>query len=201
MAMKEKLKNILVLFYTFFKIGLFTFGGGYAMVGIIQNNIVEKKKWIKQDEFFEILVIAESTPGPISVNVATYVGYKVAGIVGSIFSTFALVLPSLLIIYVISLFFDEFLALEIVSKAFKGIKVGVMVLLITTIIKLAKQMKRDAYFYIVMSIALIIMITFSIFIPDFTWISLILIGIGLALGIINTAIANHHQKEKIKWFF
>ncbi len=198
MAMKEKLKNILVLFYTFFKIGLFTFGGGYAMVGIIQNNIVEKKKWIKQDEFFEILVIAESTPGPISVNVATYVGYKVAGIVGSIFSTFGLVLPSLLIIYVISLFFDEFLALEIVNKAFKGIKVGVMVLLITTIIKLAKQMKRDAYFYIVMSIALIIMITFSIFIPDFTWISLILIGIGLALGIINTAIANHHQKEKIK---
>lgn len=196
--MKQKILDILNLFYTFFKIGLFTFGGGYAMVGIIQAEIVEKRHWIRQDEFFEILVIAESTPGPISVNVATYVGYKVAGIVGSIFSTLGLVLPSLLIIYIISLFFEDFLALTIVDKAFKGIKVGVMVLLVTTVIKLAKQMKRDAYFYIMLSIALTTMILFSIFIPDFTWISLILIALGLILGIVNTSLGKFFGKRKEK---
>lgn len=196
--MKQKFLDILKLFYTFFKIGLFTFGGGYAMVGIIQAEIVEKKHWIRQDEFFEILVIAESTPGPISVNVATYVGYKVAGFIGSIFSTLGLVLPSLIIIFIISLFFEDFLTLTIVEKAFKGIKVGVMVLLVTTVIKLAKQMKRDAYFYVVMSLALLIMLLFSIFIPDFTWISLILIAAGLIMGIFNTSMTNLIKKRKDK---
>lgn len=196
--MKQKILDILKLFYTFFKIGLFTFGGGYAMVGIIQAEIVEKKHWIRQDEFFEILVIAESTPGPISVNVATYVGYKVAGFIGSIFSTLGLVLPSLIIIFIISLFFEDFLTLTIVEKAFKGIKVGVMVLLVTTVIKLAKQMKRDAYFYVVMSLALLIMLLFSIFIPDFTWISLILIATGLIMGIFNTSMTNLIKKRKDK---
>lgn len=194
-GMKEKILNCLKLFIVFLKIGAFSFGGGYAMIGIIQNEIVEKRKWIRQSEFFEVVVIAESTPGPISVNVATYVGYKVAGILGSSLATMGLVLPSFVIIFIISLFYDDFIKNEYVMKAFSGIKCGIMVLLLTTVIKLAKKMERGLYFYLTFPIALIIMILFSIFLSDFSWISLILIIIGLIFGIINTALSNKKVKK------
>ena len=92
--------NIVIeLFLTFLKIGLFTFGGGYAMISIIENNCVEKKKWITHDEMMDITVIAESTPGPIAINCATFVGYKIAGILGAIAATFGVVAPSFVIIF------------------------------------------------------------------------------------------------------
>ena len=96
--MKEKIKLCLKLFLTMFKIGLFTFGGGYAMIAVFENEFVSNKKWIEQEEFTDLIAIAESTPGPIAINSSTYIGYKVAGILGSVFATLGMVLPSLLII-------------------------------------------------------------------------------------------------------
>ena len=113
------------LFLIFAKIGLFTFGGGYAMISLIENNCVEKKKWITHDEMMNITVIAESTPGPIAINCATYVGYKKAGIIGAIISTLGIVLPSFAVIYLISMFLDNFLEITLIANAFKGIKIAV----------------------------------------------------------------------------
>lgn len=184
--MVKKFKTYLSLLITYLKIGLFTFGGGYAMIGLIQHEVVEKKKWLTQDEMFQIIVVSESTPGPIAVNIATYTGYKVASYVGSAFATIGLVIPSFVIIFIISLFYKEFMALSVVNAAFKGIKIGVMVLLINTILKLAKGMKKGFYFYTMLIIGLTTTILFSIFIPSFTWISLILIALGLFIGGIKT---------------
>ena len=111
----------LALFLTFAKIGLFTFGGGYAMIFMIENVCVEKKQWITHDEMMEITVIAESTPGPIAINAATYVGYKRGGIWGSVWATIGVVLPSFVIIYLISSVLDNFLEIVWIANAFRGI--------------------------------------------------------------------------------
>ena len=104
----KKIKVLISLFLTFFKIGLFTFGGGYAMIAVIERDIAEKKKWIEHEEFMDVIAIAESTPGPLAINSATYIGYKVGGVLGSLFATIGVALPSFVVIYVISLFFDAF---------------------------------------------------------------------------------------------
>ena len=124
-----KMNLVLELFLTFLKIGLFTFGGGYAMISIIENNCVEQKKWITHDEMMNITVIAESTPGPIAINCATFVGYKIAGLFGAIAATLGVVIPSFVIIFVISTFLDNFLEIHVVANAFMGIKVGVGILI------------------------------------------------------------------------
>ena len=108
------MKKLLDLFYTFFKIGLFTFGGGYAMISTIRETIVEKKQWITDDELMQIITIAESTPGPIAINMATYVGYKKGKALGSVFATLGVVLPSFIIIYLISLFLEKFMEFKVV---------------------------------------------------------------------------------------
>ena len=192
--MKNRLLKSLSLFITFFKIGLFTFGGGYAMISLMQEELVEKKKWLTQDDFFEMLIISESTPGPISVNIATYTGHKVASYVGSVFSTLGLITPSFIIIYIISLFLQQFLQLKIVEAAFSGLKIGVMVILINTVFKLSKGIKKNKYFYIVFTLSLVTMLLFSIFLPSFSWISLILICLGLVLGIVNAYINKEENK-------
>ena len=166
------------------------------MIALIQQEIVEKKKWLTQEEMFQIIVVAESTPGPIAVNMATYTGYKVASYLGSTFATIGLAIPSFVIIYLISLFYTDFKNLLLVDAAFKGIKIGVMILLINTIFKLAKKMKKDCYFYLMLSGGLITMILFTIFIPSFTWISLILIVFGLMLGIMKAYFKNGKGVEK-----
>ena len=120
---------VMELFLTFFNIGIFTFGGGYAMISIIENNCVEKKKWITHDEMMDITVIAESTPGPIAINCATFVGYKRAGLLGASAATLGVVVPSFTIIFVISTFLDNFLEIPVIANAFMGIKVGVGILI------------------------------------------------------------------------
>ena len=120
--MKEKLKKVFQLFITFIKIGAFTFGGGYAMVPLIQRETVEKKKWINDDDILEIVAIAESTPGPIAVNSATFVGYKTAGVLGAAAATIGVVLPSFTIIYFISFVIDKFENNTAVKYAFSGIR-------------------------------------------------------------------------------
>ena len=130
------------LFITFFKIGLFTFGGGYAMIGMIEDACVSKKNWISHDEMMEITVIAESTPGPIAINCATYVGYKQAKMLGAIAATLGIVLPSFLIIYFISIGFNQFLEYAWVNNAFQGIKVGVAILILDAGHKMYQKSKK-----------------------------------------------------------
>ena len=135
--------NILAdLFLSFAKIGAFTFGGGYAMLSLIEDHCVEKRKWITHDEMMNVTVIAESTPGPIAINCATYVGYKQAGIPGAILATLGVVLPSFIIIYVISKFLDTFLEIPLIANAFRGIKLAVGLLILNAGIKMLKKTEK-----------------------------------------------------------
>ena len=121
---------LLSLFLTFLKIGLFTFGGGYAMIAQIKETVVQNKKWMTDQELLEVIAIAESTPGPIAINLATYVGYKKRGVLGSALATLGVVIPSLIIIFIISLFLDEFMTNKYVAYAFTGIKCAVAFLIL-----------------------------------------------------------------------
>lgn len=172
----RKIKDYLSLFLTMLKIGLFTFGGGYAMIALIENEFVEKKKWIEKDEFLDVAAIAESTPGPIAINAATYIGYKNSGIIGSIIATLGICIPSFVIIYAISLFFDAFLSFTLVAYAFKGIQICVIYLILTAGLKMLKQMKKTTFNMIIISLTLICMIVFSLFAVKFSTIFYILIS-------------------------
>ena len=187
--------NILLdLFLTFAKIGLFTFGGGYAMIAMIENNCVEQKKWITHDEMMNITVIAESTPGPIAINAATYIGFKKAGIVGSIMATLGICIPSFVIIYTISLFFDAFLSLTLVAYAFKGIQICVVYLILSAGLKMLKQMKKTAFNIIIILITLICMVVLSLFAVKFSTIFYILIS-G-AFGVVVYFLGKLKKEEK-----
>ncbi len=185
----------LTLFWTFFKIGLFTFGGGYAMIPLIQAEIAENKKWMRAEEILDIVIIAESTPGPIAVNAATYVGYKVGKFWGSFFATLGLVLPSLMIIFGISLYFDEFLQIAWVQSAFKGIEVAVAILILNAGLKLMKILKKDVYSIVTLSVVFTLMILLDVFALRFSSIFLILAGalIGLFLELLHK---NRKKEEK-----
>ena len=132
---------LMELFVTFTKIGLFTFGGGYAMLSIIENICVESKNWITHDEMMNITVIAESTPGPIAINCATYVGYKKGKLPGAILATLGVAIPSFLIIFAISMFLEGFLEITWVARAFQGIKMAVGILILDAALKMIKKMK------------------------------------------------------------
>jgi len=172
----KKIKGCFSLFLTMLKIGLFTFGGGYAMIALLENEFVAKKKWLEKDEFLDVAAIAESTPGPIAINAATYIGYKNSGMIGSIIATLGICIPSFVIIYAISLFFDAFLSLTLVAYAFKGIQICVVYLILTAGLKMLKQMKKTVFNIIIISITLICMIVFSLFAVKFSTIFYILIS-------------------------
>lgn len=132
--------NILLdLFLTFLKIGAFTFGGGYAMISVIENACVEKKQWITHDDMMNITVIAESTPGPVAINCATFVGYKKKGVIGALVATLGVILPSFVIIFLIAKVLDNFLEYRWIAAAFKGIKLAVGVLILDVGIRMIKQ--------------------------------------------------------------
>lgn len=130
------------LFLTFFKIGLFTFGGGYAMIANIREVVVEQKKWLEEEELLQVITVAESTPGPIAINLATYVGYKKQGFPGSLLATVGVILPSLIIIYTVSLFLDAFMANKYVAYAFRGIQCGVAFLILKAGADMLKKLER-----------------------------------------------------------
>ena len=159
--MKEKFKNIWLLMVTFFKVGLFTFGGGFAMLPIIEREVVEKHKWLCHDEMTDLIAIAESTPGAIAVNSATFIGYKVGKLFGAIMATLGLVSPSVIIITIISFFVDEFLAIEYISYAFMGIRCAVGVLILFAAIKIFKSNKKYWYTYVLLGLSVLIMLFFS----------------------------------------
>ena len=130
------------LFLSFAKIGLFTFGGGYAMISLIENTCVEKKRWITHDEMMNITVIAESTPGPIAINCATYIGYKQKGFAGALAATVGMILSSFCIIFVISMFLDHFLEITWIAHAFQGIKIAVGILILDAAIRMLQKMQK-----------------------------------------------------------
>ena len=171
-----KSKKVLSLFLTMMKIGLFTFGGGYAMLALLENEFVSKKGWLTKEEFLDMTAIAESTPGPIAINSATYIGYKNAGVLGSAAATLGVCIPSFVIIYVISLFFDAFLSFKFVEKAFRGIQVCVVYLILSAGLKMLKGIEKTPFNMTVFSVALAVMIITSIFSVSFSAILYILIS-------------------------
>lgn len=154
--MENLFKKYFVLFITFFKIGLFTFGGGYAMIPLIQQEVTDKKKWMRAEEVADIIAISEATPGPLAINAATYVGYRVAGVFGTIFATIGLVIPSFVIIFIISLFLDQFMQIEIISHAFMGIKAAVALLVIMGSISLYKNMEKNVFTITLLIITIVV---------------------------------------------
>ena len=146
------------------------------MIALLENEFVEKKKWLEKDEFLDVTAIAESTPGPIAINAATYMGYKNAGIIGSIIATLGICIPSFVIIYAISLFFDAFLSLTLVAYAFKGIQICVVYLILTAGLKMLKQMKKTVFNMIIILVTLVCMVVFSLFAVKFSTIFYILIS-------------------------
>ena len=176
--------NILLdLFLTFAKIGLFTFGGGYAMISLIDRSCVEKKRWISHDEMMDITVIAESTPGPIAINCATYVGYKQKGLVGAVAATVGIVLPSFCIIFLISSFLDGFLKIAWVAHAFMGIKIAVGILILDASVKMICKMPKKPLPLAIMGGAFCAMMLINIVAMRVTSITLMLIAGILSLSI------------------
>ncbi len=177
------MKLLIELFLTFIKIGLFTFGGGYAMISVIENDCVKRKEWITDDELMNLTVIAESTPGPIAINCATFTGYKKAGIIGAIVATLGVILPSFAVIYSISIFFDNFLEFTIIANAFKGIKIAVGILILDAAINMAKKMQKDILSTAIMVCSCVVMLCINIFAWNFSSISLMLIAAAVSLTI------------------
>ena len=170
------------LFFTFFKIGLFTFGGGYAMIAGIKEVVVDKKQWLCDDELMQVITVAESTPGPIAINLATYVGYKKKGFLGSLFATLGVILPSLVILFAISLFFDAFLANKYVAFAFKGIKCAVAFIIIKAGVDIFKKLPKKALPHATFGTVFALLLVLEVLSVNFS--SVVLIILGGILGLI-----------------
>ena len=191
-----KFKTCLKLFLVMFKIGLFTFGGGYAMISLLESELVAKRKWLENDEFLNVVAIAESTPGPVAINAATYVGYKLAGVWGSLSATVAVALPSFSIIFLISLFFDAFLSLKYVAYAFDGIQVCVIFLILNAGVKMLLKLERNVWNILITSAVIAAMITLSVLSIAFSSVWYILITAGLALLLYLISYFNARRREK-----
>ena len=187
------MKILLELFYIFARIGLFTFGGGYAMISIIEDICVARKKWISHEEMINMTVIAESTPGPIAINCATYVGYKLAGLLGATVATFGMVLPSFVVIFAISKFLDNFLEITLIAHAFYGIKIAVGILIFDAAITMIKKMKKKVLPRMIMACSFVVMMLVNIFSWSFSSINLM-----LAAGILSLMIFTVQKISKEK---
>lgn len=192
----QKFKTCLKLFLVMFKIGLFTFGGGYAMISLLESELVAKRKWLESDEFLNVVAIAESTPGPVAINAATYVGYKLAGVWGSLSATVAVALPSFSIIFLISLFFDAFLSLKYVAYAFDGIQVCVIFLFLSAGVKMLIKLEKTVWNIVVTSLVIAVMIALSVLSIAFSSVWYILITAGLALLLYLFSYFRARRKEK-----
>ncbi len=178
--MKEKLNMCLTLFATFFKIGAFTIGGGYAMLPLIQREVAEKRGWIEEKDMLDIVAIAESTPGPIAINTATFVGTRVCGFWGAFFATLGTVMPSFIIIFTLSVVLEKLLAFEPVAFAFNGIRAGVIALIVKAFWGMAKQCPKNL-FSLIMAVLAFVIVLFTPVDVVYVIISGALIGIAVAL--------------------
>lgn len=186
--MQSKFKKILELFLSFFKIGAFTFGGGYAMIPLISSEAVERKKWVTDDDILEIIAIAESTPGPIAINSATFVGYRVCGVLGSFFATLGVVLPSFVIILIISYILKEFQDIKAVQYAFVGIRAGVLALLVKALWTMYKKCPKGIVSYV--------LIGFSFVLTAFLDIPVLAVIIGCAIfGLVSSIIIKRRENK------
>ena len=187
-VLKEKLTRAWQLFVTFFKIGAFTFGGGYAMIPIIQKEAVEKRNWVTDDDILEIIAIAESTPGPIAINSATFVGYRTCGVLGAACATFGVVLPSFVVILIISYVLQQFQNIQAVQYAFNGIRAGVLALLFKALWSMYQKSPKGWVSYVVMAGAFVA--------AAFLKVNVLFIVIGCALfGLITALIAERRAKK------
>ena len=174
--MKTGVKSKIDLFFTMLKIGLFTFGGGYGMIALLEDEFVTRRKFLDNDEFLDMTAIAESTPGPIAINASTYIGYKTAGIPGAVISTVGVCIPSFVIIYLISLFFDAFLSIKLVAYAFRGIQVCVVYLIFAAGVRMLMKLKRTKLEIAAVCTVIAVLVAFSLFAVRFSTIFYILIG-------------------------
>ena len=158
----QEAKILGTLFFTFFKIGLFTFGGGYAMIALLEEEFIQRRKWLDKDEFLDMAAIAESTPGPVAINSATYLGYKLAKVPGAATATVAVCLPSFLIIYAISLFFEQFTQLTVIANAFKGIQVCVIYLIFSAGVRMLKALDKSPFTTGVLAAVMLVMVGLSL---------------------------------------
>jgi len=179
----NRMKSLCALFLSMMKIGAFTFGGGYAMIGLLEAEFVSRKRWIDHESFMDLVVIAESTPGPIAINCATYIGYQKGKTAGAVVSTLGMVIPSFTVIFLISLFFDRFLSVAWVASAFRGIQVCVVFLILSAGLRMLKKMKKTVFPICVMSVTFLAMIAFSLLSIGFSSILYILISgcVGLTV--------------------
>lgn len=175
------MKKLFLLLFTMMKIGLFTFGGGYAMISLLENEFVSKRKWLDAEEFLDMVAIAESTPGPIAINGATYIGYRVARLPGAIFGTVGVVTPSFVIIYLISLFFRRFLSVAWVASAFRGIQVAVVFLIFAAALRLFKKLSKTPFTLTVFIAVTLAAVALSLFAIRFSSVWFVLIGAALGL--------------------
>ena len=158
----QEAKSLGTLFFTFFKIGLFTFGGGYAMIALLEEEFIQRRKWLDKDEFLDMTAMAESTHGPVAINSATYLGYKLAGVPGAATATVAVCLPSFLIIYAISLFFEQFTQLTVIANAFKGIQVCVIYLIFSAGVRMLKALDKSPFATGVLAAVMLVMVGLSL---------------------------------------
>ena len=188
--------ELLLLFFEFLKIGFFTIGGGYAMIPLLKETVL-KYGWLSETQFYNFIGICESTPGPIAINSATYIGYKIGSILGSFICTVAICIPSFVIIYIISLFFNAFMEIQWIAAAFKGIQVCVVYLILSAGIRMLIKMKKTAFNIIIIAVTSVCMILFSIFAVDFSSVLYILISgiIGLLFYTIKR-MQDKKRKEK-----
>ncbi len=172
------MKEYIDLFLIFARIGGFTFGGGYAMLPVMQRELVEKRDWITNEEILNYYAVGQCTPGVIAVNTATFIGYKRKGVIGAIAATLGMITPSFIIITIIALFLKSFAHLEIVQNAFMGIRIAVCALVLATVIKMWKGAIKNIY-GIIICIAAFVVIAFTELSPVIAVIAAAVAGIFL----------------------
>jgi len=182
------MKELLTIFFTFLKIGAFTFGGGYAMIPLIQHEAVEKHHWVTDKDILDIVAIAESTPGPIAINAATFVGYHRRGFAGALAATVGVVLPSFVIILVIYYVLQAFQEAKAVQYAFRGIRAGVLALMLKALLKMFKANRKDGITYLIMGLSFVL----TAFLGVNTF---LVIGLCALIGLVSAALAERRLRK------
>lgn len=187
---------LLALLWSMLKIGCFAFGGGYAIIALLEGEFITKRKWIEHDEFMDVVAIAESTPGPIAINVATYVGYKLKGFLGATIATVGICAPSFVIMYVVSLFYEQFMEITVIAAAFKGVQICVVYLIATAGLKMLKKMKKTPLNIIVYATTCVAMIVCSLLDVHISSVVFIFLAgvVGLTVFFIKTKKAKEAKK-------
>jgi len=181
------------LFLTFAKIGCFTFGGGYAMIALIKDACVDKKQWITHDEMMDTTVVAESTPGPMAINCATFVGYRQAGMLGATIATLGIVLPSFLIIFLISCYLEHFLEIGWIASAFQGIKIAIGILILNVGCSMLKKMKKKLFSYAIMGCSCAAMLAIDLFSLPVSAIAVMLMAAAVSLSAFTVKDMSHKR--------